>query len=151
MNKETEKKIQQLQLIEQNLHNIIMQKQAFQMQLAEDENAMKELDKTSKNAYKIIGTIMVSSSREELKKELKEQKDILDLRIKSLEKEENSVPRNIRSKVDTVISEIGNNNCEFDIKISRLLNDLEEISEDPNLPSYIRSEILMAIGLLSEL
>jgi len=83
MNKETEKKIQQLQLIEQNLHNIIMQKQAFQMQLAEDENAMKELDKTSKNAYKIIGTIMVSSSREELKKELKEQKDILDLRIKS--------------------------------------------------------------------
>jgi len=66
-------------------------------------------------------------------------------------KEDNSVPRNIRSKVDTVISEIGNNNCEFDIKISRLLNDLEEISEDPNLPSYIRSEILMAIGLLSEL
>ncbi|MBS3135002.1 prefoldin subunit beta [Candidatus Woesearchaeota archaeon] len=102
MNKETEKKIQQLQLIEQNLHNIIMQKQAFQMQLAEDENAMKELDKTSKNAYKIIGTIMVSSSREELKKELKEQKDILDLRIKSLEKQEN----NFKEKAEEIQKEV---------------------------------------------
>ena len=102
MNKETEKKIQQLQLIEQNLHNIIMQKQAFQMQLAEDENAMKELDKTSKNAYKIIGTIMVSSNREELKKELKEQKDILDLRNKSLEKQEN----NFKEKAEEIQKEV---------------------------------------------
>ena len=68
MNKETEKKIQQLQLIEQNLQNIVMQKQAFQMQLMENENAFNELDKTKKNAYKIIGTIMVSSNNEDLKK-----------------------------------------------------------------------------------
>jgi len=72
------------------------------MQLAEDENAMKELDKTSKNAYKIIGTIMVSSSREELKKELKEQKDILDLRIKSLEKQEN----NFKEKAEEIQKEV---------------------------------------------
>ena len=71
MNKETEKKIQQLQLLEQNLSNIIMQKQTFQMHLMENENALKELEKTNKNAYKIIGTIMISSAKEDLKKELK--------------------------------------------------------------------------------
>ena len=65
-------------------------------------------------------------------------------------KEDNSVPRNIKSKIDEVIGEIGNEDCEFDIKVSRLLNGLEEISEDPNLPSYIRSEILMGIGILSK-
>ena len=66
-------------------------------------------------------------------------------------KEDNSVPRNIRSRIDVVISNMGKSDCELDIKVSRLLNDLEEISEDPNLPSYIRTEILMTIGILSEI
>ena len=88
MNKETEKKIQQLQLLEQNLQNIIMQKQSFQMQLMENENALSELDKTKKDVYKIVGTIMINANKEDLKKELKEQKEILDVRIRSLEKQE---------------------------------------------------------------
>jgi len=88
MNNETEKKIQQLQLIEQNLQNVSMQKQAFQMQLMENENASGELSKTKKDAYKIVGTIMISANKENLEKELKEQRDVLDLRIKSLEKQE---------------------------------------------------------------
>lgn len=88
MNKETEKKIQQLQLLEQNLQNIIMQKQSFQMQLMENENALTELDKTKKEAYKIVGTIMINANKDDLKKELKEQKEILDVRIRSLEKQE---------------------------------------------------------------
>jgi len=102
MNKETEKKIQQLQLIEQNLQNIVMQKQAFQMQLMENENAFNELDKTKKNAYKIIGTIMVSSNNEDLKKELKEQKEVLDIRIKSLDKQE----KNFREKAEEIQKEV---------------------------------------------
>ena len=88
MNKETKKKIQQLQLLEQNLQNIIMQKQSFQMQLMENENALTELDKTKKDVYKIVGTIMINANKEDLKKELKEQKEILDVRIRSLEKQE---------------------------------------------------------------
>jgi len=64
---------------------------------------------------------------------------------------DNAVPRNIRSRIDVVISEIGKSDCEIDIKVSRLLTDLEEISEDPNLPSYIRTEILTTIGILSRM
>lgn len=64
---------------------------------------------------------------------------------------DNSVPRNIRNKIDEVMIQLDKEDCEFDIKISRLLNDLEEISEFPNLPSYIRTEILMTIGILSEI
>ena len=66
-------------------------------------------------------------------------------------KEDNSVPRNIRSKIDAIICEIANEDCKLDIKVSRLLNGLEEISDDPNLPSYTRSEILTGIGILSEI
>ncbi len=66
-------------------------------------------------------------------------------------KGDDSIPRNIRVRIDKIICEIGNNDCDVDIKVSRLLNELEEIGEDPNLPSYIRSEILMTIGILSEI
>ena len=69
---------------------------------------------------------------------------LLDIKV------DNSVPRNIRSKIDEIICQLGKNDCGMDIKVSRLLNDLEEISEDPNLPSYIRTEILTTIGILSE-
>ena len=64
---------------------------------------------------------------------------------------DNSVPRNIRNKIEEVMVQLDKEDCEFDIKDSRLLNDLEEISEFPNLPSYIRTEILMTIGILSEI
>ncbi len=64
---------------------------------------------------------------------------------------DNSVPRNIRNKIEEVMVQLDKEDCEFDIKVSRLLNDLEEISEFPNLPSYIRTEILMTIGILSEI
>jgi len=66
-------------------------------------------------------------------------------------KDDNSVPKNIRAKINEVMFEINNDDCKFDIKVSRLLNELEEISEDPNLPSYIRTEILMTIGILSKI
>lgn len=102
MNKETEKKIQQLQLIEQNLNNIVMQKQSFQMQLMENENALSELEKTKKDAYKIVGTIMINSNKEDLKKELNEQKEILDLRIKNIEKQEN----NFKEKAEDIQKEV---------------------------------------------
>tara|TARA_Y100000034_G_C6891059_1_gene409909 strand:+ start:1573 stop:1896 length:324 start_codon:yes stop_codon:yes gene_type:complete len=102
MNEETEKKIQQLQLLEQNLQNVIMQKQTFQMQLVESENALKELDKSKKDAYKIIGTLMVSSDKGTLTKELKEQKDVLDLRIKNLEKQE----KNFKEKAEDIQKEV---------------------------------------------
>ena len=102
MNKEAERKIQQLQLIEQNLQGIVAQKQTFQMQLSENENALEELEKTKRNVYKIIGTIMISSEKEDLKKELKEQKEILDLRIKSLDKQE----KNFREKAEEIQKEV---------------------------------------------
>ena len=106
MNKEAERKIQQLQLLEQNLQNIIMQKQSFQMQLMENENALGELEKTKKDAYKIVGTIMISANKDDLKKELKEQKEILDVRIRSLEKQEKTFQEKAEELQKEVMKEI---------------------------------------------
>jgi len=88
--KHVEEKIVQLQLIEQALQNITLQKQTFQTQLLEIESAMKELEKTEGPVYKIVGGIMVLSNKDELKKELQSRKEIIELRIKNLKKQEDT-------------------------------------------------------------
>lgn len=87
MNKDTEQKIEQLQRIEQSMQNMLMQKQQFQSQQIEIESALNEL-KTSQENYKIIGNIMVKTSKEELEKDLIQKKELVELRIKTLEKQE---------------------------------------------------------------
>lgn len=89
--KETEQKIGKLQLLEQNLQNFILQKQNFQAQLLELNNALEELEKSKDKPYKIVGSIMVASTKEDLKSSLQSKKEIIELRIKNLEKQEKSI------------------------------------------------------------
>ena len=100
---ENQEKIQQLQLIEQNLQGFLSQKQQFQAQLFELENALKELSAT-KQAYKIVGGIMVASDKDELKKDLTQKKEIIELRITSIEKQEKQFQEKAKSIQHEVIA-----------------------------------------------
>lgn len=91
IDKDIKEKIQSLQLLEQKIQNFLMQKQAFQNELNEAESALEELKKSSEEVYKITGQIMIKSSKQEVEKELKERKDMLTIRIKSIETQENSL------------------------------------------------------------
>ncbi len=87
MNKED---IKQLQILEQSLHNVHMQKQQFQAQLIEVESALSELEK-SNVAYKIVGNIMINAKKDDLKKDLSEKKELFSARLKMLDKQENKL------------------------------------------------------------
>lgn len=87
---ETQGKIQQLQLLEQSVTNLTNQKQNFQVQLAELESALTEI-KDKEEAYKIVGNIMVKKSKAELEKDLNAKREIVETRIKSLEKQESAL------------------------------------------------------------
>ncbi|MBU2634268.1 MAG: UPF0147 family protein [Nanoarchaeota archaeon] len=63
-------------------------------------------------------------------------------------KEDNSVPKNIRFKIESTLCLL-KTDCEDCLKISQVLNELEDISNDPNIPSYTRVEILNIVGILS--
>ncbi len=104
--RETEEKIGQLQLMEQNLQNFIMQKQNFQTQLFEVENALKELEKSDDKVYKIVGTVMIASKKEDLIKELEEKKSVLDLRIKTLEKQEQNIKERVTKTQEEIMSKL---------------------------------------------
>jgi prefoldin beta subunit len=87
---ESEEKIAQLQLLEQNMQNFLMQKQQFQMQLTEISSALDNLEGAQKS-YKIVANIMIDANKEDLGKELKQKKEMLEIRIKNLEKQEESI------------------------------------------------------------
>ena len=103
--KETEQKIAQLQLYEQSLQNILVQKQQFQSQSLEIESALKELEGT-KEAYKIVGNIMVSSKKEDLKKDLESKKETVNLRVKTIEKQENQIREKAKKLQEEVSKDI---------------------------------------------
>ncbi|MDP1696078.1 MAG: prefoldin subunit beta [archaeon] len=88
---EITKKIQELQILEQNLQNFLMQKQNFQVEDNEILNALEELSKSGDEVYRILGGIMIKTDRNKLIKDLEEQKKIINLRIQSLEKQEKSI------------------------------------------------------------
>lgn len=102
---ETQQKISQLQLFEQSLQNVLIQKQQFQSQLVEIESALKEIG-TAKEVYKIVGNIMVDSKKDDLKKDLTSKKEIIELRIKTLEKQEKSIKEKATKMQSEVLEKI---------------------------------------------
>ena len=86
--------IQEIQILDQNLHNLLLQKQAFQLELSETTSALKEIEK-SEEVFKLIGEIMMKADREKVKEELSSKEKILGMRIKSIEKQEDSISKRL--------------------------------------------------------
>lgn len=84
-------KIQEMQLLEQSLQNLLMQKQAFQMELTETQSALKEIESADDEVFKIIGQLMIKTDKPKLKDELTNKDRLLSLRLKSIEKQESSL------------------------------------------------------------
>lgn len=97
-----ENKLQEMQILEQNLQQMIYQKQAFQMELSETISALKEIEKSSESIFKVIGQLMIQKEKSEIEKELKEKEKILKLRTESIEKQETP----LREKLEQIREEL---------------------------------------------
>jgi len=92
---EQNKKIQEMQFLEQNLQNLLLQKQAFQIELAETQSALKEIENAGDEVFKIIGQLMIKTDKSKMKEELSNKEKILSLRIKAIEKQETSLTEQV--------------------------------------------------------
>ena len=73
------------------LISISSQKQQYVLQSATLKMSLEELEKTTeKKVFKAIGNILVQVPTEDAKKELTNQKETVDLRIKTLQKQEDA-------------------------------------------------------------
>ena len=61
-----------------------------------------------------------------------------------------TVPKNVRLKVEKV-TKLLNEETEIDNKVSKALNELEEIADDVNLQSYTRSQVWNVISALEKI
>jgi prefoldin beta subunit len=99
-----DKKIQEMNVLEQNLQNILFQKQAFELERDETISALKEIEKSGDDVFKIIGQLMIKTEKSKVKNELAEKQKILDLRIKTFEKQE----AYLKEKLDRIREELTN-------------------------------------------
>ena len=88
IDEQTQQKIQEIQILEQNMQALLMQKQAFQLELNETENALSEISASKEDVFKLIGQIMIKTDKTKLEQELTKKKDLLTLRLNSIEKQE---------------------------------------------------------------
>ena len=101
-------KINQLQLLQQNLQNLLLQKQQLQNQLAEFNSALEGL-KNSEKAYKISGYIMIASPTEKLSQDLEEKKEMFALRLKNCMAQEEKIKKNMEELQKEVIGGLQKN------------------------------------------
>lgn len=87
IDKETQEQIQELQTNEQIFQQLLMQKQAFQLESNETENSLVELAKSKGDVFKIIGQIIFKAEKKELEEELKKKQKLISLRLESIEKQ----------------------------------------------------------------
>lgn len=86
---------QSLMEFERNRNQLLgvsAQKQQLQVQSQTLKLTLEELEKTTqKQVYKTVGNIMILSDTVKVKKEVKERKESADLRLKTLQKQEESL------------------------------------------------------------
>ncbi|MBI2665736.1 prefoldin subunit beta [Candidatus Woesearchaeota archaeon] len=95
----------QLQLLQHNIQNLLMQKQQVESNLLELDSALTELQ-TANNAYKIVGRIMVAASKNDLQKDVQEKKEVAQVRLNSLEKQEELLKKKFEEAQKEVMKEL---------------------------------------------
>ena len=103
------KSLELIQMYEQSLQSLLSQKQNFSIQLSEFQSALSEIEKTDK-AYKIVGNIMIADDKEKIKKEVSDKKEMYEIRIKSIEKQEDKIREKISEAQKEVMKGVNEKN-----------------------------------------
>ena len=96
-------KIEEIQLLEQNLQSLLYQKQAFQMELSETQASKKEIEEAKDDVFKIVGQLMIKSDKARVLDDLSNKEKLLELRIKAIEKQENSISERLEALKEEVL------------------------------------------------
>jgi len=99
---ETSKKIEELQLLENHLQGFLAQKQSMQIELNEIENALEELKNSGDEVYKMTSGFLIKSDQTSVKKELEEKRNLLNVKVGAMEKQEKLIERDVTKLRDEI-------------------------------------------------
>jgi len=85
-----QERLLRLQQLQQTLQSVLTQKQQLELELLEIDRALSELEKTSDDAviYKSVGSLLIKADKAKITDELKERKELANMRISVLGKQE---------------------------------------------------------------
>ena len=98
-------KLEKMQFLQENLNAILMQKQAFQMELSETLSSLKEVESSKEDIYKIVGQLMLKVPKERIKEELKAKEKIINARLEKLEGREEKLSGETKKVRDEIFKE----------------------------------------------
>jgi len=61
-----------------------------------------------------------------------------------------TVPKNIRGAVETAKNYLNDESLNLNLRLSNAIQTLDEVTNDPNMPLYTRTQIWNAVSLLEE-
>lgn len=62
--------------------------------------------------------------------------------------EDDSIPKNVKLKIEGAIAALQQQNVEESIRANKALQELDDLSDDPNIPSYIRPQLWNIVSQL---
>ena len=89
---ELQHKLMRLQQLRDQLQNVTLRRQQVELELREVEGALQELEKLppETTVYKSTGILFYKSDHEKLVSELTDRKETLELRVKTLQHQEDT-------------------------------------------------------------
>ena len=106
LDKKTQEELAQLQLMQQQLQILVSQKQVLQQRSNEIEDSLKEVDKAKEPVYKLVGEALIQKDKKELIADLKKEKDKMEIRVKSVETQENKIRDKAKELQEKVAKEL---------------------------------------------
>jgi chaperonin cofactor prefoldin len=75
---DNQEKMRELQMQEQIIQQILMQKQSAEAEISETDSILKEIERTNEDIYKIVGQLMIKTEQSKIKEEMNERKKRLE-------------------------------------------------------------------------
>jgi len=62
-----------------------------------------------------------------------------------------STPRNIRKNIADIVEQLKSNEYSISVRAANTISLLDDVTQDPNLPSYVRTSLWQAVSTLESI
>jgi len=97
-----QERLLRLQQLQQTLQSVLTQKQQLELELLEVDQALAELEKASEDIviYKSVGSLLVKTEKPKITDDLKERKELANMRVSVLGKQEERLRSQVKELQD---------------------------------------------------
>ena len=62
-----------------------------------------------------------------------------------------STPKNIRKNISNIVEQLKSNEDSISVRAANTISLLDDVTQDPNLPSYVRTSLWQAVSTLESI